>query len=85
MTKTDPAMTPDSPWKPAGVYLVVNTERVLWLPAWNTRRMAMIRKTAISKTPRIVPNLAEVRTPKYPAAKMISRPRIAHGHHRFAG
>ena len=45
----------------------------------------MIRKMAISKTPRMVPNRAEVWTPKYPVAKMITRPRIAHGHHRLAG
>ena len=64
MLNTEPATTPDSPWKPGGVYLVVNTDSVLWLPAWITSRMAMMRNTPISNTPRIVPSLAEVLMPK---------------------
>src|ERR1700722_4446302 len=59
----EPAMTPDRPWNADGVYLVVNTDTVLWLPAWNSRKMPISKKTAISKTPRMVPNLAEVLTP----------------------
>jgi len=63
IVKTDPAITPFSPWKPGGVYFVVKTLRVLWPPAWITSSTPMIRKTAISKTPSTVPSLADVLTP----------------------
>ena len=33
-------MTPDRPWKPGGVYFVVNTDSVLWPPAWKYQQDA---------------------------------------------
>ena len=58
-------MTPDRPWYwPAGCTSVVNTDSVLCPPAWITRSTAMIRNTAISKMPRIVPSRADARMPK---------------------
>ena len=64
IVKTDPAMTPVSPWySPAGVCPVPKTDSVLWLPACTISSTARTRKTAISKMPRIVPRPAEVRMP----------------------
>ena len=63
MVYTEPPITPARPRKPGGVYLVVNTLRVLWLPAWTTKKTARTRNTEISNTPRTVPSRAEVRMP----------------------
>ena len=56
---TDPAITPVSPLYPLGVWLVVKTLNVLWLPAGTTKNTASTRNTAISVVPRIVPSLAD--------------------------
>ena len=60
---TEPPITPAMPRNPGGVYLVVNTLRVLLLPAWNIRKIASTTNTPISNTPRTVPSRAEVRIP----------------------
>ena len=60
---TEPAITPEMPWNPFGVYLVVNTEAVLACPAWTTKNTASTRNTAISVVPRMVPSRAEVLMP----------------------
>ena len=60
---TEPPITPVRPRKPGGVYFVVNTLRVLLLPAWTTKKTARTRKTPISNRPRTVPSRAEVRMP----------------------
>jgi len=60
---TDPAITPEMPWNPFGVYLVVNTEAVLACPACTTKNTASTKNTAISVIPRTVPSRAEVLIP----------------------
>jgi hypothetical protein len=60
---TEPAITPDTPWYPFGVYFVPNTAAVFAFPACTTKNTASTRKTAISVTPRMVPSRAEVLTP----------------------
>ena len=63
MVYTDPPITPARPRKPGGVYFVVNTLSVLWLPACTTKKTARTTKTAISNKPSTVPSRAEVRMP----------------------
>ena len=60
---TEPAITPEMPWNPFGVYLVVNTAAVLACPAWTTKNTASTPNTAISVVPSRVPSRAEVLMP----------------------
>lgn len=60
---TEPAITPEVPWNPFGVYLVVNTAAVLAEPACTTKNTARTRNIAISVMPRMVPSRADVLIP----------------------
>jgi hypothetical protein len=83
IVKTEPAMT--ALRVPSGACDVLNTLRVLALPAWNTSSTPSTTNTPTSKMPSTVPRRAEARIPYRPAAITMSAPRIVHGHHRSAG
>lgn len=82
---TDPANTALMPSPPPGAFPVPNTDRVLSGPALPISTTANPTKTSTSKMPRTVPNRAEARTPKYPAAAMTADPSSDQGHQRPAG